>query len=168
VGTGEGNGRAAERPQQSPNDQQRCPKTDSPKSDDLPKNDDMTVPHAPLTLGVCSPAPPLLLRAFTYLAQGPAKRADQSPGRVGREVGYKPSPRTSYFFDGQLDPEVGARVAVVEGGHGPRHLGALRVVCRVVIPAIVNELLHPDESRRPARPSTNVPRACPGNERLHT
>ena len=50
--------------------------------------------------------------------------------------------RPAHLFYGELDPEVVAELAIIEGSHNPRYLGALRVVVGMVVPTVVNELLH--------------------------
>jgi hypothetical protein len=66
-------------------------------------------------------------------------------------VGDQARPRAPNFFDRQLDPEVVAGIAVIKGGHGPRHLGPLRVVSGMVVAAVVSQLLH-----RPSFSQANV------------
>jgi len=46
------------------------------------------------------------------------------------------------LLDGQLDPRLAAFITVVEGRDSPRHLRPFWVVARVVVPAVVGELLH--------------------------
>jgi hypothetical protein len=57
-------------------------------------------------------------------------------------VGHQARARAAHLFDGQFYPEVVAEVAVVYGRHRPRHLGAVSVVCRMVIAAVVSQFFH--------------------------
>lgn len=82
------------------------------------------------------------LSAFAHLTQGGVDGKGEPPGRFGREVRHEPGAGTAHFLDCQLDPEVVAGLAVVQGGDGPRHLGPLGVVGRVVVAPVVSEPLH--------------------------
>jgi hypothetical protein len=64
-------------------------------------------------------------------------------------MSYKTGARSPHFLQRQLHPEVVAAVAVVKGGHRPGHLSPLRVVGRMVVAAVIRELLHSDGRRAP-------------------
>jgi hypothetical protein len=53
---------------------------------------------------------------------------------------------TTDFLDGQLDARFNTLIAVVHNGDCPRDLGAFGVIGRVVVSAVVSELLHPSQS----------------------
>lgn len=80
--------------------------------------------------------------ALADLPQGGGQGTDETPGGVGRKVRDKPGPRPAHLFDRELDPEVVAKLAIVESSDGPGNLGALGVVGRVVVAAVVCKLLH--------------------------
>jgi hypothetical protein len=51
-------------------------------------------------------------------------------------------PGPAHFFHRELDPKVVAKLAIVQCSHNPGDLGALRVVCGVVVATVVGKLLH--------------------------
>lgn len=57
-------------------------------------------------------------------------------------MSHEAGPGPSHFLDCQFDPEVVAGIAVIQGGDSPGHLRPLRVVDRVVVSAIISQLLH--------------------------
>jgi hypothetical protein len=74
-------------------------------------------------------------------------------------VGNQSGSRTTYLLDRQLDPKVVTLGAVVYRGHRPGYLGTFRIVRRVVVAAIVGQLLHwrpVGSTRRPASAFTVV------------
>src|SRR3954452_3813422 len=79
-------------------------------------------------------------------------------------MGDDARPGLARLLDGQLDAQVTALVAVVHGGHRPRCLGALRIARRVVVEAVVGQLLH--ASLRSLRICPRITRADPQRSRL--
>jgi hypothetical protein len=60
-------------------------------------------------------------------------------------MGNGAGPGATNFFKCQLDPQIQTLVAVVKGGDRPGHLGAFRVVSRMVVSAVICELLHGEQ-----------------------
>ena len=52
------------------------------------------------------------------------------------------------LLDGELDAQVAALVAVVEGGDGPGELRSFRVIGRVIVEPVVRQLFHSPSSAR--------------------
>jgi hypothetical protein len=74
---------------------------------------------------------------------------------------------TTDFLDGQLDARFNTLIAVVHDGDRPRHLGAFGVIGRVVVSAVVSELLHP-APRSPATSSDPaIGQFCPSYSRFN-
>ena len=69
-----------------------------------------------------------------------AARRRRAEGR--REVGDQAGAGPTGLLQGQLDPQIVTGVAVVEHGDGPGQLGALRVVGRMIVTAVVGKFLH--------------------------
>jgi hypothetical protein len=85
---------------------------------------------------------PSRVGALADLAESRRQRSAKSARRGRCEVGDQTGTGLPLLLQGQLHPEVIAFVAVIEGGHSPGELGPLGIVGRVVIEAIVGELLH--------------------------
>lgn len=66
----------------------------------------------------------------------------QATCRFRREVGHQARSRAAHLLHGQLNADVSAFVAVVEHGHGPGQLRSLGVIARMIVTAVVSELLH--------------------------
>src|SRR5439155_18259896 len=96
------------------------------------------------------------------LPQGCPERSPQSAGRLGRQVPDQPGPGAPDLLDGQLHPKRVAALTVVEDRDGPGDLGPLGIISRVVVAAVVSELLH-RRSQPPDRlaPGTSLPFAVP-------
>lgn len=63
---------------------------------------------------------------------------------------------TTHLLNGQLDPRLTTLVTVVKSSDSPGHLRPFGVVARVVIPAIVCEVLHAGSQARPALPMDEI------------
>jgi hypothetical protein len=57
-------------------------------------------------------------------------------------VRHEPRPGPPDLLDGQLHPNVTAGVAVIEDSDSPGDLRALGIVRRMIVTAMVGELLH--------------------------
>ena len=89
------------------------------------------------------------LSALAHIAEGGVDGTGETPGGGRRKVSYKTGARSAHFLQRQLDPEVVAAVAVVKGGHRPGHLSPVRVVGRMVVAAVIRQLLHSEGRRAP-------------------
>ena len=85
---------------------------------------------------------PSVLSSLAYLRKRGRERADELPGGAGREMGDQTCPGPAHLFHRELDPKVVAKLAIVQCSHNPGDLGALRVVCGVVVATVVGKLLH--------------------------
>src|SRR5690242_3282772 len=78
-------------------------------------------------------------------------------------MGDQARPGTTGLFQGDLDAQVTAGVAVIERGHRPGQPGLVRVVLRMVVEAVAGELLHRSSQPnscppgRPARSGRSTP-----------
>src|SRR5207237_9624356 len=81
-------------------------------------------------------------RVLADLAQTGRDRGAQPARAVGAQVPDETGPWPPRLFEGDLDARVFALLAVIEDGDDPVDLRALGIVGRVVIDAVVGELLH--------------------------